>query len=1023
MHSLRELSASLALTLAVLSVADLASAAWPPNGVKICDATQGQVNPTITADGAGGAMIAWQDYRYGWGASLLGNRLDSDGGLLWGSPSYGVGIAESPYWKDDPRLTATGAGTAIISYSDGKDGGVYHDIYVNCLNPSGVCLWGHDGTALCTAADHQWNPVPVSDGAGGAVVAWADLRNGSHADIYARRVNAAGVPQWTANGVGLCTAANGQWRPMIATDGSGGAVVAWHDYRTGTNLDIYARRVTSAGAAQWTSNGVPICTASGNQDSCAIVSDGSGGAIIVWRDRRSGTSLDLYAQHVSSTGSVLWTTNGVAVCTAAGDQNTPVAVADGAGGAIIAWPDRRGGVNWKLYAQRISVSGAPTWGTDGIALCPTSGDQFDPTIIPDGAGGVVIAWVDTRSGSDRDVYVQRLDGSGARQWASQAVPICVAPRDQEAPTLQGDGGGGAFLVWQDERVNGLSTDIYAQHVSGAGVVAGSISGTVRATIIDRGVDNNPSMQPLPRTRVSVLRGGQVLYSSQPSNVDGQYQITGIASLFPDDQIAIELLNDDVVIEDRNSTGAPDYCVDNPAARKILPIPTGSPADLTWPVETDGFSGEAPNTQYWNERAFADYWQGQLGLAATDRSPLHSVTRFPVSDARYKNCPSYYVTILGTKYAYCRSAIVHEFAHSILHRNAGLAESAPAGVTSHAAAGPMDEALADYFTVAWSGKTEIFPRGWVAGAPVALRNITSRRMMPACNGQFQSTGNRYNDALVLSGALWDWRGRLVDERARPSAEVDRGVLQAMVAVCALPAPDRDFLAFRQALSNTTPGRDYPDDIVWAFDRHNIKSPPDETCPHIPLVEWTQNRVDPQGRHVELVWTPTPEATAYRVYVRRWSSTMTGLGLGEMVADSLTGTTYSHLEPDTSAALAFVIVVLDSLGEEGAASQEVPQVTAVGPCESTSPSQALRAFPNPARGAIRLAFGALSESKMLIKIYDILGRQIRRESILVRGERQWLWDGRDNDGRAVDAGVYMVRAVGEGLSLHVRVVLMR
>src|SRR5512136_1777200 len=49
----------------------------------------------------------------------------------------------------------------------------------------------------------------------------------------------------------------------------------------------------------------PICTASGDQLSPQIVSDGSGGAIITWEDLRSD-NCDTYVQRVDSSGMVKW---------------------------------------------------------------------------------------------------------------------------------------------------------------------------------------------------------------------------------------------------------------------------------------------------------------------------------------------------------------------------------------------------------------------------------------------------------------------------------------------------------------------------------------------------------------------------------------------------------------------------------------------------------------------------------------------------------------------------------------------
>ena len=106
------------------------------------------------------------------------------------------------------------------------------DIYAQRVNASGVPQWTADGVALCTAANYQAYPTIVSDGAGGAIVTWQDGRSGyrnSAADIYAQRVNALGVPQWTADGVALCTAASSQGSPTIVSDGAGGAIVTWQD--------------------------------------------------------------------------------------------------------------------------------------------------------------------------------------------------------------------------------------------------------------------------------------------------------------------------------------------------------------------------------------------------------------------------------------------------------------------------------------------------------------------------------------------------------------------------------------------------------------------------------------------------------------------------------------------------------------------------------------------------------------------------------------------------------------------------
>jgi hypothetical protein len=108
---------------------------------------------------------------------------------------------------------------------------------------------------------------------------------------------------WPVNGVALCWGAGfNQDFAQLVSDGAGGAVVAWEDYRTGS-AHIYAQRVRGEnGSLVWVADGVAICRATGNQRWPSLASDGSGGAIITWSDDRSGSFYDTYAQRVDAAG-------------------------------------------------------------------------------------------------------------------------------------------------------------------------------------------------------------------------------------------------------------------------------------------------------------------------------------------------------------------------------------------------------------------------------------------------------------------------------------------------------------------------------------------------------------------------------------------------------------------------------------------------------------------------------------------------------------------------------------------------
>jgi len=366
-----------------------------------------------------------------------------------------------------PTIVSDGAGGAIVTWSDAR-GGATKDIYAQRVSAAGIPQWTADGVAICTAAGDQWEPKLTTDGAGGAIVTWYDYRGGATSDIYAQRVDAAGIPQWTADGVAICTATTDQLPTGIVSDGAGGGIVTWHDLRSGANYDIYVQRVNAAGIPQWTADGLDICNAASNQTLPMIASDGAGGAIVTWQDTRGGGNNDIYAQRVSDLGVPQWTANGVVLCGLSAGQIDPTIVADGAGGAIVTWFDGRSGARG-VYVQRVSDLGVPQWTADGVALkTATTNQATTPMIVSDGAGGAIVTWMDNRSVTSYDIYARRVSDLGVAQWAANGVALCTAADNQYFPKLVPDGAGGAIVTWSDAR-SGTISDIYAQRVSTLGV--------------------------------------------------------------------------------------------------------------------------------------------------------------------------------------------------------------------------------------------------------------------------------------------------------------------------------------------------------------------------------------------------------------------------------------------------------------------------------------------------------------------------------------------------------------------------
>ena len=284
--------------------------------------------------------------------------------------------------------------------------------------------------------------------------------------------------QWIPQGVPLCTASGEQRNPLMTSDGAGGAVVGWRDQRNG-NEDVYAQRISSTGAVLWTADGVPVCTAPGEQSEPNLIPDGSSGAILVWYDGRDGDN-DIYIQRLDSSGDPLWTANGVPVDTLAGDQRKnargPI-VSDGAGGAIVVWFDF-GSSSSRIHAQKIDYQGIVQWADNGIDVSPSAaGSQGNPVVLEDGAGGAFVVWTDSRNGNN-DIYAQRLNSVGTPLWFTgpdNGIAVCTATDVQRFPVIAADGLGGFVVVWEDWREPGHSL-AYAQRVNGVGAVQWAADG-------------------------------------------------------------------------------------------------------------------------------------------------------------------------------------------------------------------------------------------------------------------------------------------------------------------------------------------------------------------------------------------------------------------------------------------------------------------------------------------------------------------------------------------------------------------
>jgi hypothetical protein len=420
----------------------------------ICTNEEEQIEPVIVSDGENGAIIFWSDRRSQSQYDIYAQRVDSMGYIQWQPNGIPICTTSHVIYKERLKSILDKDGNILlIWYAEWRDGNISHDnIFVQKINKNGSILWNSTGIQVVSSTRYKSGINVCTDDSGGVIVTWHELTQ-SNQRVYVQRVDESGNLRWGDEGIIL---SSNSYDPVIAPDNVGGAIITWVDLRDQYH-DLYAQRIDCSGNRLWDSLGVPVCTEIWDQHYPAIVSDDSGGVIVAWMDGRN-SSWDVYAQRLKQNGDTVWKKNGVPVCQAPGQEGPPIKIiSDNKHGAFLAWTDSRSSrTSWDIYVQHLFPDGTINWALNGVAAVTALGGDISPSIISDGANGVIV------SCNGNFVYGQQIDSSGINLWEQEGLIISSSENNSNVASIS-DGFGGAIFAWIDER-NGPDGDVFVQRV-------------------------------------------------------------------------------------------------------------------------------------------------------------------------------------------------------------------------------------------------------------------------------------------------------------------------------------------------------------------------------------------------------------------------------------------------------------------------------------------------------------------------------------------------------------------------------
>ncbi|MDP8209104.1 MAG: T9SS type A sorting domain-containing protein [Candidatus Electryonea clarkiae] len=440
----------LGLTTGVFARFDL----WgPEDGVQI---RQGHhlnfLGTGVAADGEGNWCVTWADGHTG-SQDIYAQLFNSDGEELW--TAGGITVANGSWAEQTPTIVYAGEDEWVIAWYDYRNDDYLQadgELYAQRLSANGTLLWDDGVLVADLQVESQLIDLyPTSDG--DIIAVWALFRN--RLEIIAQRLNTEGDPVWNDDGVSISDSVN--WRYSTSINENDELLVVWS--KGNREEQIFAEKLTSEGELAWSEgNGVLVSATDQYYRHHSIASDGDGGAFVAWSDPSES---EIKGQYLNSSGENLWEDNGALLAETQYRNATALELHSNSSGQLfVAWGSyEEDGWPEHVYSQLVnSEDGAPVFNFGeeepdvyGIQVS-SDDDNADLTgIISDGSNGVIVYYNVNNEPESHSYSMQRISENGNSVWEEEGNILTQQNRpcpQAHSPLIIDDN---VFYVWRDIR--------------------------------------------------------------------------------------------------------------------------------------------------------------------------------------------------------------------------------------------------------------------------------------------------------------------------------------------------------------------------------------------------------------------------------------------------------------------------------------------------------------------------------------------------------------------------------------------